>query len=466
MPMLFRRLGYWLRRRRAEEELSEELQSHREMAERDLQRLGLTEQDAARAARRAIGNTTLAREDARAVWLAPWLEGLWQDMCHGMRSLRRSPGLVTVCALSLGLGIGLNAILYMGLSTIYGHRPTMAEPDRMVGVEPGNANQFSYKDYQDLLASRIFEEALGFRIAGLNLGSSGRVTRISVLAVTANFFDVLGVDAQRGRAFSESDGAPEREPRVVVVTSGFWRTLLQADPNAIGTSIVLNGEPFTVVGVLPDTYRSVVGWIGPQVYVPLSRLTLPTIDDRASPSLSVLARLAPGGTSQQAEAAVAALSASLERDYSDRIVRRGRRASVFPAATLQFRGTPPQFKLLATVAWVTVGLVLLIACLNVMGLLMARAAQRRREIAIRVAVGAGRARVVQAMLVESFLLVAAGAAVGLPLAYAFSRIPLPGSMEAMQAATALDSRLVPYALALVVITTLICGVLFVVSCRH
>ena len=129
----------------------------------------MPENEAARAVSRAMGNTTLAREDARALWSYPRLESIWQDVRHGVRSLRRSPGLVVVSALSLGLGIGVNAILYMGASRVYRHRPTMAEPERMVGVEPGNANQFSYPDYQDLVRSRIFADALGFRTTGLNL---------------------------------------------------------------------------------------------------------------------------------------------------------------------------------------------------------------------------------------------------------------------------------------------------------
>jgi len=223
MTAFLRRLGYWLRGRRAADELDEELRFHREMAEQDMRRDGVSASDAQHAVRRTMGNTTLAREDARAEWVAPWIDALWQDIRHGVRSLRRSPGLVVVSALSLGLGIGLNAILFMGISTVYGHEPTMTQPERMVGVEPGYANQFSYPDYQDLKGSGMFADAVGFRTGGLNMGSAGRLTPVSLLVVTANYFDALGVRAQRGRMFSADEAAPERSPRVVVVTAGFWR---------------------------------------------------------------------------------------------------------------------------------------------------------------------------------------------------------------------------------------------------
>lgn len=457
MPPLFRRLGYWLHQRRADEDLADELQFHREMVERDLIQDGLSRQDAIGAARRTMGNFALARQDARAVWVFPWVDSLWQDIRHGVRSLRRSPGLVIVSALSLGLGIGLNVILYMGVLTIFGHQPTMVEPDQMVGVEPSYANQFSVPDYQDLLRNRIFEDAAGFRITGMNLGTGGRISRVSVLAVTANFFQVLGVSAQVGRPFSAHDAASETEPRLVVVTAGFWKTNLRADPAVIGESLVLNGEAFTVVGVLPEGYRAVTGWMGPSLYVPLSKLTLPTLEERGSPSLSVLARLAPGSAASRAQAEVTALSASLERAYPDRLATTGRSASVFPAAAMQFRGTPPRFQFLATITLVTAALVLLIACVNVTGLLMARAAAGRRDVAIRVAIGAGRAHVVQAMLVESLLLVSAGAAVGLPLAFTLTKIPFEGPLSILAAIT-MDTRLLPYAGALVFLMTLVCGV--------
>lgn len=401
----------------------------------------------------------MEREQAQQGWLARWAEGVWYDLRYGVRSLRRSPGLIVTSALSLGLGIGLNAVLYMGISTVYGHQPTMADPARVVAVEPGNANQFSYPDYEDLLRSRIFADALGFRMVGLNLRSGDRTTRVAGLAVTPNFFHVLGVSARLGQTFSVDETSSAGGSRGVVVTSEFWRNSLHGDPAALGQSLVLNGEPFTIVGVLPDDYRAVTGWRSPELYVPISKLVVPTMEDRGSPTLSVLARMTLQATPPQVQAAVNVLMARLERAYPDRISSNGRSASVFPAAALQFRRAPMQFRLLVAVAWIVPAVVLLIACVNVTGLLIARATERRRSLVVQLALGAGRRRIFQAMLLESFLLVIAGFLVGVPLALLLNRIPLPAAMKPLQESMALDFRLLPYAIVLLSVTTFICGVI-------
>jgi putative ABC transport system permease protein len=366
---------------------------------------------------------------------------------------------VIVSALSLGLGIGLNTILFMAINTVYGHEPTMVDPDRVVGVEPGYANQFSYQDYQDLRRSGIFDEALGFRTSNMNLGASGRLTPVSLLVVTGNFFDVLGVRATLGRTFSAAEAAAERDARLVVVTDAFWKNWLRGDPGAIGESLVFGGESFTVVGVLPADYRPVFGWIGPQIYVPVSRFTLTSVDDRGSPSLSVLARLPAKTTAAQAQVAVTAFTAALERAYPERLSSKGRASRVFPAQAMQFRGAEIGYAAFRTLSLITGGLVLLIACVNVAGLLMARATERRREISVRIAIGAGRARVMQSMLIESLLLVVTGAVVGLSLVFAMRQMPFPAQLAGLQNVMSFDTRLLPYAIPFIALTTLVCGLL-------
>jgi predicted permease len=278
------------------------------------------------------------------------------------------------------------------------------------------------------------------------------------MLVTANFFNVLGVTAGAGHLFTTA-AQPEGNPRVVVVAADYWRTVLNADPAAIGRQIVLNGEPYTLIGVLGDDYKSIVGWIGPEIYVPVSASTLVAMAERGTPSLTVLAALRRGAAAPQAEAAVTEFVERLEQEYPGRIERRGRSASVFPAGELQFRGPAAKgMEAFVVLSRMMVGLVLFMACINVTGLLMARATTRRREIAVRVAVGAGRWRVVQAMAVEGFLLVVVGAAVGLPLAFALNRVPLPSGMQGLQDAIPLDARLIPFALLLIAICTMMCGV--------
>src|SRR6266550_1033055 len=387
-----------------------------------------------------------------------WIETFVQDLRYSVRSLRRAPGLVAVSVLSLGLGIGLNLTLYAGVTTIFRHQPTMTAAAAVVGIEPGNGRQFSYQNYRDLRDSGTFSDVVGFRMSAVNRRAGEELERLSVLVVTDNFFEGLGIRPQLGRTFSAGEAAPERSPRLIVLDYPYWHARFGADPNAIGQTMILDGEPFTVIGVLPESYRSVTGFMAPSAYVPISALTLPTLNDRGSSTLSVLARLAPGATREHAQATVTAIGAELERRFPQMNEKMSRPAQMFPAGAMQFRGTPVGFRLFPIVLLVLFGLVLLIGSVNVAGLLLARAVSRQHELTIRSALGASRFRIIQTLLSESFLLSLLSAGAGLALTNILSRSDLLGSMRPLQQVFSPDRRLLLPALFLVVMTTLLCGV--------
>ena len=453
------RLRWLLGRAHQEDEMDRELRFHLEQQIEENLATGMTAQDARRRAHLTFGALNTVKDDCRDVSVYRWFENACQDVRYGVRSLRRSPGLVAVSALSLGLGVGVNLVLYSAVKTVYANRPTIADADRVVGVEPGNANQLSYPNYRDLQRTGIFSDAVGFRTTSLILRSGDSVRRVGGLAVTANFFDALGIAPQLGQAFSGDDASPERDPYQVVLSHGFWRTRLGRDPEVIGSMLNFNGQPFVVRGVLSEGHQSVIGWVAPPLYVPVSALTLKTIEDRGSPSLSVMARLASDATADETQRAVTSWASEMERAYPERNDGLGQPASLFPAYAVQFRGSEGTFLLLGAFGLGAFGLVLVIAAVNVAGLLMARAVHRRREIAIRVALGAGRARVIQSTLTESFLLVLVGAAVGFPLAAVLTQMWLPANQRVLREAMALDITAIPYAVVLIVATSLLCGLL-------
>ncbi|MGH8636617.1 MAG: ADOP family duplicated permease, partial [Burkholderiales bacterium] len=348
--------------------------------------------------------------------------------------------------------------LYAGVTTIFRHQPTMTAPAEVVGIEPGNGRQVSYQNYRDLRDSGAFSDVVGFRISAMNRRVGAELERLSVLVVTDNFFEGLGIRTRLGRTFSAGEAAPERAPRAIVLDHPYWNARFGADPSAIGQTMRLDGELFTVIGVLPEDYRSVTGFMAPSAYVPVSALTLPTLNDRGSPTVSVLARLAPGGTRERAQALATAIGAELERRFPEMNAGMSRPAQVFPADAMQFRGTPAGFRLFPIVLLVLFGLVLLIGSVNVAGLLLARAVSRQHELTIRSALGASRFRVIQTLLSEGFLLSLLGASAGLALTSIVSRSDLLGSMRPLQRVFSPDRQLLVPGLFFVALTTLLCGV--------
>ena len=230
----------------------------------------------------------------------------------------------------------------------------------MVGVEPGNSNQFSFLNYRDLRDSRIFADVVGSRLTVLNLRSRDNVERVNGLAVTANFFDGLGVGAGIGRVFTRDEAAPERDPRLAVLSYACWQRRFGGDPAVLGQTLNLNGQSFLVLGVLPQQYRPVTGFMSPDVYVPLERArpAKPQQASRMATALPFSGDFRHRATPEQVQAAVTALAQQLERTYPKENEGFSQPSRVFPMRGMQVRGSP-ELILFPVLLLVLFGLVLL-----------------------------------------------------------------------------------------------------------
>lgn len=444
-----------------EQEMRDEFAFHLESRANDLIRQGLSPEDARRRARLEFGGIESFKELTRDARSPRVLEDLIRDIGYAFRGLRRSPALVLTCVLSLGIGIGVNATIFTALRSVLLHQPTVLDPQHIVGVEPGNSNQLSYPNFLDLRESGIFEDVVAYRIVRANLRVDGAGQRVIGAAVTGNFFQALAVQMLAGRAFALDEGKPERHPRVVVLSHDFWRRRFNEDRSVVGRTVQLNGEQFGVVGILPGDYRSVMPLGQPDLYTPIDELFLPGLDTRQnSNALTVIARLRRGDTAKRAQLAVSRLGEELERSYPEANRGLSQPARVFPLNELVLRAAPPDVLLLPVTVLVLFGLVLLIACGNVAGLLLARATSRQHEIAVRIALGARRARLVQTLLAEALVLGAMSAGGGTLLTLGvipfLNALTLPGQLP-LRLSIVPDAWLVAYAVLLALVTTVACG---------
>ncbi len=348
---------------------------------------------------------------------------LWQDLRYGARMLRKQPGFTLIAALTLSLGIGANTAIFSLVNTVLLRPLPVAQPDRVVEVTPLREGEdigaISYPFYKDL---RDQNEALdglaAYRFVPLSLSRSGNNERLWGYLVSGNYFDALGVRAAQGRMFTqEEDRAPGANP-VVVLSYGCWQRRFGGDPNLVGKNITLNNHSFTVVGVAPPEFNGTVLIFTPEIYAPINMAKQIEpgsnwLDNRRSGVLQMVGRLKSNLTATQAKASLDALAAQFEREHPEwgdlrfGISPPGLIAPMLRNATLTF----------TSVLLAVVGLVLLVACVNLANLLLARAARRRKEIAVRLSLGASRSRLIRQLLTESLMLAAAGAALGLLLAW-------------------------------------------------
>ncbi len=415
MRRFLRRLRYWFHRRRMEAELAEEMEFHRAM---------LTQSGGAPA---TMGNTTLAREDARAVWIWPWLESLWQDAAYGLRTMRREPGFTLTALIALGSAIGINTSLFT-IFNAFALRPwSVRDPARMVVAHrsaPQGGGDFGIAEYRYLAQHA---QALSGMIAMRN-GEQVRMENtfdrhLQLTYVSGNYFRVLGVDMERGRGFLEGEdrnGAPQA---VAVISHELWQNRLGADAGIVGRMIRLDDVPFTIVGVTPEDFTG-TSPLRNDIWAPLpARRLLRPNDPSIQPWLTdpgicctpVAGRLARGVTRAQAQAQLAVLLAQFRAEHH----MGADRSTVLLAGTSWIDSPWKKRQVLPTIAtlFLAVTLVLLLACANVGNLLLARAAARRQEIAVRLSLGGSRLRVVRQLLVESMILALAAGSAGLSMAY-------------------------------------------------
>jgi len=345
------------------------------------------------------------------------IANFWQDLRYVARMLAKQPGFTLIAIITLSLGIGANTAIFSVVNAVILRPLPYKEPQDLVWVWEVQAKRdktsFSPAEFLDYQAqNRSFTEMAAYRLMPLTLTGVDAPEQLDGLIVTANFFSLLGVPAERGRIFQREDGSAGA-PRVAIISHDFWQKRFGGDSSLIGKSLTISGEPVTLVGVMPpgfqDNSRQI--WLNPRQVVPdwmlNSRVDVLTI--RHTSYLRVLARLKPGVTLQQAQTDLDTIAARLQQQYPRPI---GHGASLTSLHEEVVGNARPALLILLG----AVGLVLLIACANVTSLMLARATARHKEIAIRTALGARRGQIVSQLLLESVLLALLGGAGGALLA--------------------------------------------------
>jgi predicted permease len=432
----FRKL---LHRRRLHADLEAELAFHRELAAANANPVGL-------------GNETRIVEETLDLWRFTTIENLWRDVVYGARGLLRSPALVVTAVVSLGLGLGVNTTIFsLGVEFLLSE-PSVRDASTVVNVREGGNSHLDPDIFDIIRRSGVFEDMAGdFNETFVNWNDGHETHRLFASATTKNYFSLLGIPTELGRGIR-----PDDPDTVVVLGHRFWRTRLNGDPGVIGHAISIEGRPYTVIGVLPRQHRTLLGFgFTPDVYLPVFAK-----DTR----LQAYARLKPGMTIGEASMRVQPLAEEISRMEPGRWPARTPMHVEAVAGFEHMRAarvvaTAGLFFLLLLGA---VGLVLLVACINVAGLLLARATTRRRELAIRLSLGASRGRLLQQQIVESLLLAVAGGVTGFALAQVTASIlgglqlplPVPISLHVQP-----DWRIVSYAAAMTIVAALAAGVL-------
>jgi putative ABC transport system permease protein len=454
---VWHRLTALFGRARLERELDEELAFHLAMREAEYVRQGLTADQARAAARRQFGGVTQFKEQTRDMWTFPSFESLRQDVRYALRALWRSPAFSVVAIAALAIGIGGNTAIFSVLDAVRARALPYRDADRLVELW-GNVQRAaverrgtSYPDFSDWRAqSKSFDGMAATDTSTMTLVGGAEPERIPIEFASAPYFSLLGIQPAHGRTFSPDEDVVGKAPFVVVMSDGLWRRRFGGDPAIVGRAITSSTRSYTVIGVMPPGFKGLSDTA--ELWVPFALYGSPeNMAERGSRGFFALARLKDGVGMAAAQREMDGISRQLERTYPQTNEKRG--VELSPLDVELFGALRPALlTLMAAVAFV-----LLIACANVANLLIARSEARRREIALRTALGAGWPRLLRQLITEGCVLTSLGAVAGLALAQGAVRVLIATSPVTLPSFVAPTLNL-PVA-AFTVAVTLACGVL-------
>jgi len=402
----------WWQIKKRNADLERELRSDLELEEEEQQESGLPAEEARYAARRAFGNTTLIREQTHEAWGWAPIEQFCQDLRYGLRQLIHNPGFSVVAIITLALGVALSTTIFSVVSETLLRKPAVNDPDRLCAISSLNLTKGDYlenvsaPDFESWRKqNKVFESMAAFTASSVTITGEGQPEVIDDGQVTPGYFDVIGVSPALGRGFMADEGQAGNH-RVVILSNALWRERYAADPRAIGKDLEIDGEAYTIVGVMPQLDNKF-----PRLWVPLVIQAKDLAPDaRAHYDLDlVLGRLKPGVAIANAQAEMTSVAAGLAQAYPVTNKNRGIAVMTLQDYYIRSENARNGVILLMTVAV----FVLLIACANIAGILLARGAARVHEMAVRAAVGAARLRLLRQMLAESLLIGLAGGGAGL-----------------------------------------------------
>src|SRR6267143_6780769 len=420
------RLRSFFRRKQVDQELKDELRDHLEQQIKENLAAGMSPEDARYSALRALGGMTQIEQQCRDTRGGSVIEDLVQDLRYGLRQLYRSRGLSFLAILCLTLGIGANAAVFSWIEGIlFRPYPAVTHQDRLVavgGTTRGQAggNPLSWPDFRDLQGRCTLCETLFVsKITGTTLSIGERAERTTGSIVSANYFDAIGVPPMLGRGFLPGEDVGQSAHPVAVISYQLWQGRFKGDPQIVGKTQRLNGVVHTIVGVAPEGFfGTFVGW-GMQFWVPVSMEDIfeaggYKLEDRGARWIEAYVRLKPGATQAQAQEEISAAAKRLEAEYPE--TNRGRGMQLWPLWQTPFNNAGTLLPTLEIMIAVVV-FVLLIACANVGNLLLVRSFARRHEMTVRLAIGAGRGRLLKQLFTEGVILSAIGAGGGLLVAH-------------------------------------------------